>query len=214
MKKHILLDFDETICDTRGFNSETCFESVKKHYPEVKRQEVYDMQHIVRGRTLVDIYAYIIKNAANIEPEEAFVQQLVLESMEYQNENLHKVPLFEGIKLFLEKLTRSGKYVSLITNRDKDTLIKILDNHNITKYFDNIISCIDLQRLKPDPVAFEIVMDKDVKLKREIERENYIYIGDSDVDKRFAQNAGIDYMIIDQYVNDYLMFKNITNIFA
>lgn len=214
MKKHIVLDFDETICDTKGFNSETCYESIRKYFPEVKREEVYELQHLVRGRTLVDIYAYIIKNACNVEADEAFVVNLVNESMEYQRNNIHKAPLFEGIKLFLEKISKSGKYVSLVTNRDKETLDKILKHHEIGHYFDNIISCVDLKKLKPDPTAFDIVMERDKELNRNIERSNYIYIGDSEVDKKFAQNAGIDYLIIDQYVNDFLIFQNITHIFA
>ncbi len=215
MKKHILLDFDETVCDTKSFNSQTCYESIKKHFSEVERDQVYELQHAVRGRTLEDIYSYIIKNACGVEADETFVKNLVGESMDYQNDNIHTVEMFEGVKIFLEKLVKSGKYVSIVTNRDKATLDKILKHHDMAKYFDNVISCVDLlESLKPDPKAFEIVREKDIKLKRNLERENYIYIGDSEVDKKFAQNAGIDYMIIDQYMNDYMIFANITHIFA
>lgn len=214
MKNHIILDFDETIADTRGFNSETCYQAIAKYFPEIQREKVYELQHIVRGRTLKDIYSYIINSEIGITPEESFIDQVVESSIEYQMNNLDKVMIFEGVEMFFQKATASGKQISIVTNRDFNTLKPILDSKGLTKYLSNTISCIEIGSLKPDAKAFEMILANDKAKNIYLPLSEYIYIGDSEVDKRFAENAGIDFIIVDQYMNNYMLFKHSVHIFA
>ncbi len=41
----------------------------------------------------------------------------------------------------------------------------------------------------------------------------FVYFGDSEVDSQFAQNANIDHIIFDQYMNNKNLFKKLVNMF-
>jgi phosphoglycolate phosphatase-like HAD superfamily hydrolase len=214
MKNHIILDFDETIADTRGFNSETCFQAVVKYFPEIEREKVYELQHIARGRTLKDIYGYIIHSHTSIQADDSFIEEVVNTSIDYQMNNLQNVNMFEGVEMFFQRATLAGKQISIVTNRDIDSLMPILNSKGLTKYLSNIISCIEIGALKPNPNAFEMILKADKLEGRNYNHSDYIYIGDSDVDKSFAQNSGIDFLIVDQYMNDFMLFKHYIHVFA
>jgi len=41
----------------------------------------------------------------------------------------------------------------------------------------------------------------------------FIYFGDSEIDSQFAQNAGIEHIIFDQYLNNNNLFTKLVNMF-
>jgi len=48
----------------------------------------------------------------------------------------------------------------------------------------------------------------------DIKVEETIYFGDSKTDAEFAQNAGIDYLVIDHYLNKKQFYSMILNSFV
>jgi FMN phosphatase YigB (HAD superfamily) len=71
-----------------------------------------------------------------------------------------------------------------------------------------VISCIDKGTKKPDPTCLlELIKQSGEK------KEAFIYFGDSEIDYMFAKNAGIEYIIFDQYLNGKNLFKNLIALF-
>ena len=114
-----------------------------------------------------------------------------------------------GVEEFLQYLKDANRIISLCSNRDKNTLDLILANKNLTKYFDNIISCADAGHQKPDPYCLVKLIEK----YPHVTNRETIYIGDSKTDETFANNAGMEYLIIDQYLNSNKFYSIILSIF-
>jgi len=88
------------------------------------------------------------------------IEQFVLLNKRLQVENFTKVKLFEGFAQMLEYLKKTGKIISICSNRDVNSLNKVLIFNNLDKYFDNIISCEEMKHEKPDPFCLNKLKDK------------------------------------------------------
>jgi phosphoglycolate phosphatase-like HAD superfamily hydrolase len=74
---------------------------------------------------------------------------------------------------------------ALATNRTTTTRA-VLKYHRLEEQFDLVVSAQDVKRPKPNPEAFWRILNHFGLKPREA-----IYIGDSQVDEEFAQNAGV-----------------------
>ena len=85
---------------------------------------------------------------------------------------------------FLQFL-RPEHYTALATNRTTTTGA-VLDYHRLADDFDLVVSAQDVSRPKPHPESFVRILEH-----FGIEPREAIYIGDSQVDEHFADNAGV-----------------------
>ncbi len=74
------------------------------------------------------------------------------------------------------------------SSNSRKTLNKYLTEVGVINRFKNIVSREDTYFLKPDNEGFRFIKDQDVPLKE------YLFVGDSDVDKVAAKESGIDFM--------------------
>ena len=96
-----------------------------------------------------------------------------------------------GIDVMLNKLKES-KLVKLavVSNKDDD-LTKQLISKEFPRVFDIIQgSCIDKPR-KPDPYLINKVLSEN-----NIDKKDCLYVGDTNVDKESAMNAGLNYCLV------------------
>jgi len=131
----------------------------------------------------------------------------------HQNEKLHiqnvdEIKVFDAVKQIFQKIKSSDRKISICTNRQTKSLLKILKNNNLENHFDNIVSCSDAGHNKPDPYCLNQLIKKSNQPKKE-----FIYFGDSKTDYLFAFNAGIDFIIIDHYLNQKKFYKMIIESF-
>lgn len=125
-----------------------------------------------------------------------------------QTEDIEKLKIFDGVVDIFEFLKSQGKKVYMCTNRMESLLRLAMKHNDIEKYFDKVISCVDMGFKKPDPKCLlDLIEESGAK------KEEFIYFGDSVVDSNFAKNAGIEYLIFDQYLNDKNIFKKLINMF-
>jgi len=100
----------------------------------------------------------------------------------YAINTIEKSYLFDGVLQALEKLVEAGNKLAICTNKPFDMTVKVLDELNINHFFDAVIGGDSLPVNKPDPaMLFKVLEMLDVK--------DCIYIGDSEVDAKTAQNA-------------------------
>ena len=88
------------------------------------------------------------------------------------------------LKILLKKL--KSKYKTAVATNRTDTMSYILTKYNLDKYFDIVVTALDVKKPKPFP-------DPLIKILKhfKIEPENLIYIGDSKLDEEASTAAGV-----------------------
>lgn len=96
---------------------------------------------------------------------------------------------YEGIKDLLGAL--KGKcLIAVVSNKDND-LTQNLINKEFLGLFDIIQGSYFDRPKKPDPYLVDKILDEN-----NINKEDCLYIGDTNVDKESALNAGLDYRLV------------------
>ncbi len=203
-KNAFVFDLDDTLVDGRQFCGETIARVLTEVDPTVNFDLVCQLHESIRGLTIEDLYEYIAKKV-NVKID---MERFLKRDFEIQQENIGRMELFDGVVEILEFLKSSGKKVYICTNRKKELLMNVLNANNIAGYFDEVISCVDMGYKKPNPYCLVDLIQRSGK-----SIDEFIYFGDSEVDSQFAQNANIDHIIFDQYMNNKNLFKKLVNMF-
>lgn len=203
-KNAFVFDLDDTLVDGRQFCGETIARVITEVDPSVNFDLICQLHESIRGLTIEDLYTYILKKVS----VKADIQKLLKRDFEIQQENISRMELFDGVVEILEFLKSSGKKVYICTNRSRKLLMDVLNTNNIAGYFDEVISCVDMGYKKPNPYCLVDLIKRSGK-----DISEFIYFGDSEVDSQFAQNANIDHIIFDQYMNNKNLFKKLVNMF-
>lgn len=203
-KNAFVFDLDDTLIDGRQFCGETMARVITSFDPSVNFDRVVELHESIRGLTIVDLYLHAIKTF-NLKIE---MSDLLAKDKQIQQDNIDKMNIFDGVVDILEFLKNSGKKLYVCTNRTKGLMMSILEANHILPYFDEVISCADAGFKKPNPYCLVDLIQRSA-----IPVSEFIYFGDSEVDAQFAQNANIDNIIFDQYLNNKNLFKKLVNMF-
>lgn len=203
-KNAFVFDLDDTLVDARQFCGETIARVITNVDPSISFDLICQLHDNIKGQTIGDLYKHILKEV----DLKADVDELLKQDYMIQAANINRLHIFEGVVEILEFLKSNGKRLYICTNRTKVLMKDVLKANNIYGYFDEIVSCIDAGYKKPNPYCLlELIK------KSGIPSDEFIYFGDSEVDSQFAQNAGIDNIIFDQYLNNKNLFKKLVNMF-
>lgn len=193
MKKHIIFDFDDTIAASYELNQNIFLEVIKNNYNNVDEDYVRMIHRVNRGSSMHSQFSKVIKK---------FKIPVTIDLLEKQNNEIqlkrsNEIKLFNGVIDLIKSFKSSGKILSICTNRELSTLLPVLKKYKIKKYFDNIISCKDIGYEKPHPYCILEL----IKKYPNINKSEIIYFGDSKTDADFAINAGVEFLVIDHYIN-------------
>jgi len=101
---------------------------------------------------------------------------------------------FDNVKNELKNLASEGYRLGVISNWDK-TAVPLLDQFELTSFFDNIIISSEVGCEKPDPKIFQIALDM-----ASISVEDSLYVGDNYYDDGIgSRNIGMDFVIVNPY---------------
>lgn len=116
----------------------------------------------------------------------------ILESFKvhYKIHCADKTQPYDGIIELLENLQRSGCRTAVVSNKG-DFAVQELNQQYFAGLMDCAIGEKEGVRKKPAPDSVNEFLKK-----LQIERENAVYIGDSEVDIETAENAGMDCIIV------------------
>ncbi|MEK7091178.1 MAG: HAD family hydrolase [Patescibacteria group bacterium] len=203
-KKHFVFDLDDTLIDGRLFCGESMARAITQLEPHVNSKLVVDFHESVRGATIEDLYKMAIEEFGL----KSKLEDLLRLDADIQMKEFPQMRLFDGVVDILKFLRESGKTLHVCTNRTMRTLEPILQGHAINGYFEEIISCADAGYKKPDSKCL-----LDLVSRYGGDKRDFIYFGDSEVDSEFAKNAGIEFIIFDQYLNNKNLFKKLINMF-
>ncbi|MBQ8572830.1 MAG: HAD-IIIA family hydrolase [Ruminococcus sp.] len=104
--------------------------------------------------------------------------------------NDNTVP-YQGVSELLQKLNEMNIKTAVLTNKAQQFVGDILDKCFPEHSFSAIYGQRQAIKRKPDPEAFELLL-KELK----VNKQDCLYVGDSEVDVKTAINAGIDLVAV------------------
>ena len=174
----IIFDCDGVMFDSRQANI-NFYNHLLQHFGLPLMRE--DQVTFVHMHTAEKSIRHIFRNTPYMEMAQAYRMR-----MEY-TPFLKDMILEPELKPLLEDLRpRCG--LAVATNRS-NTIGEVLELYDLSKYFDIVISSLDVKRPKPHPES----LFKILKFF-EVDPEEALYVGDSLVDNKTARAAGVPFM--------------------
>lgn len=110
----------------------------------------------------------------------------------YQKRNAHKeITLYDGVLETIKTLHARKKQLAIVTTKHINQIEHILRVFKIYDYFDVIFGRGTMEFAKPQRECFDYVFQH---LKIPVSKDNFLMIGDSNVDCEFSHNSQITMM--------------------
>ncbi len=179
-KKHIIFDFDGTICKLLIDWSDW-----KKELEEIVAE--YDLGVSGTEAGLYEIQSICVEKGG----QEARTRIL---EMNYRIEKEYCAG-FELLPVALPVLEVAKKWAQLYvwTSNDQRTIMPILEELKIEKMFERVVTRNDVDFIKPHPQGFDLIYDA------KNPKSQYLIIGDSSADEGAGKNSGIDFLNITEF---------------
>ncbi len=179
MIKGIIFDLDGTLLNTLDdLNNAVNYTLEHFNYPTKKPLET--MMNLGSGSK------HLIKNSLPKDvKEEEFLKIHAFYQEYYQNNNNILTKPYDGILEVLKRLKDLGYKLAVVSNKD-DHDVKLLINDLFPNLFHAAIGARSGKPVKPDKYLVDLAISK-----LNLEKEELVYVGDSDVDILTAKNSKI-----------------------
>lgn len=180
MIKGIIFDLDGTTLNTID-DIQNCLNIVlKNNNLPIK---TYDEVRINLGQGSRNLIKFSIKEKDNNK----LIDKLTKEYLElYKVKYNIKTKPYDGIKELINELKVRNIKLAINTNKPNNIALNIISQHFPGNIFDIIIGSRDSIPNKPDPYSANEI----VKFL-ELNKEDVLYVGDSETDIKTAKNAGL-----------------------
>ncbi len=178
MKKCIVFDVDRTIVNSYMPELLSLHEAIEN----VTGKKINDEQmKKLTSLTTSDFFKFL-----NLSDEE-----VALVNKEWENTfGKYKTECFPGIKKIIKDLFERGFTIGIITSRTMEEFHELdTELMDILHCFKAIITSDLIQKPKPNSESMDLLVNK-----IQINSNEIIYIGDSEVDKIFSQNCNVDFI--------------------
>ena len=181
----VIFDLDGTLLDTlEDLQDAVNFVLLKRGYPLRSLEEI---------RSFVGNGIFLLmERAVPEEVTEEELQRIYLEFREYYTSHCKiKTKPYEGVKELLQYLKDNGYLTAIVSNKN-DAAVKQLSQDYFPGLIDIAVGQREGIRIKPAPDTInEVLKLLDTDSKRTL------YVGDSEVDQATAENASMDYVLVD-----------------
>lgn len=99
--------------------------------------------------------------------------------------------LYDGVKETLCKLREQGCKTAIVTTKFRYRIDAIMNRYDASDLFDAIVGSEDVKAEKPDPEGLLWTIEH-----LGLEKNDVLYVGDSLVDAKTAQNAGVRFAAV------------------
>lgn len=211
MLKVIVFDFDYTL----GDSSKGIALSIN-HALEKLGYTAKNMDEIKRtiGLSLKETY-FLLSGNENLKEAELFVKFFKEKADDVMVEN---TVFYPGVLETLLKLRENGYKIAIVTTKFHYRIEQILRKYNACGLIDFIVGAEDVKVEKPNPEGLLWVIDY-----FRVEKKDVLYVGDSIVDAKTAENAKVKFAAVltgttsradhESYSNVYVGM-NVTDVFT
>ncbi len=178
--KCYIFDLDGTVLDTLDDLCDSMNYALKtNHFPQKQREEI--SRRIGNG---------LYRLAADCLPEgiskEEITKVHTTQKNYYRLHYADKTLPYENMESVLRKLKDSHVKMALVSNK-ADEIVQLLVERFYPGIFDFVLGESPDVARKPDPASLELVLER-----FHLHASEAVYIGDSEVDIKTAENAGMD----------------------
>lgn len=180
----VIFDLDGTILDTLEDLTDSMNHALEKYgYPSRTIEEIRSFV----GNGLM----MLVRRAIAPETDEAMIQTVFTELKSYYKEHCaDKTKPYDGMMELLEMLKKEGCRLAVVSNK-ADYAVQILCEQYFPGIFDMTVGEKENVRKKPAPDSVNAVLRE-----LQTDKENAVYVGDSEVDIETAKNAGLDAVLV------------------
>lgn len=201
MRKAVIFDFDYTLGDSTEGIVSCVNDALEKLGFEAKDKEAIKK---TIGLSLKEIYvALTMKN--DEEEAKQFSKYFIEKADLVMTENTE---LYGDSKEVLQKLKAEGYKTAIVTTKFRYRIEQILDKFHVQDLVDLIVGADNVKVEKPDPEGLLWAI-QNLQLKK----EEVLYVGDSLVDAKTAENAQVDFAGVLTGTTTESQFKAHRNVF-
>ena len=184
----IMFDLDGTLVETGLEIGDAVNDTLGRfELPEVRQTQVNDWIGHGTRELLIQAWAFSSQQEVAAVRASPMLPQINAEfDGHYQRRCGTRSHLYPLVREVLEDLHRQGVRLAVVTNKESRFTQRVLDAHQLTPYFDCVISGDSLPTKKPDPAgALSCLAQFDVPA------DQALFVGDSSIDVATARNAGV-----------------------
>ena len=174
----VIFDCDGVMFDSRGANIHF-YNYILQHFHLPPMTE--DKIDFVHSHTAEDSVRHIFKDTQYLKKAQEFRKK-----MDYAP-FIFDMIIEPGLKELLQELKERFS-LAVATNRS-NTIGKVLEHHGLDRFFDIVVSSLDVENPKPHPESLLKILEF-----FHIKPRKSIYIGDSLVDYQTARAAGVRFI--------------------
>lgn len=180
----IIFDLDGTILDTLGDLTDSVNYALEKN--NLPKRSYKEIRSFV-GNGIRNLIDTSVPKGTNIELTDAVFLDF---KARYKTHCNVKTRPYEGINDMLKKLKEDGFKMSIVSNK-ADLAVKALHREFFYPHIETAYGEMDGIPRKPNPQIISYVLEQ-IGAKA----ENTVYIGDSEVDYKTANNAGLKLVMV------------------
>lgn len=184
MLKVIVFDFDYTLGDSTSGIALSINYALEQLGHTTK--EIDEIKKTI-GLSLKETY-FSLTGIDDLKESEQFAKLFKAKADEVMVEN---TLLYTGVVKALSNLRRNGYKIAIVTTKFHYRIEQILDKYNAKKLVDVIVGAEDVKVEKPDPEGLLWVINY-----FGVEKADVIYVGDSLVDAKTAENAKVKFAAV------------------
>lgn len=133
----------------------------------------------------------LIKVCFNVDENTA---ERLLKQWEEEDER-KSFPLINGTKETLSHLTDKDYVLSILTSRQRENLLKIMNKYKLVPFFLIIQSISDWPYSKPDPRALDYILETTEKMFG-FHKDNHLFVGDTPTDWECARDKNVKFLAV------------------
>lgn len=184
MYKAVIFDFDYTLGDSTNGIVLSINHALEKL--NLKTQDTKTIQKTI-GLSLKDTL-FKLSGIQDKEAVRKFTQYFKEKADEVMVDNTR---FYEGVLEMLEKLGNEERLLGIVTTKYHYRIEQILAKNNAGNVIDVIVGGDDVKKEKPDPEGLLAAIEK-----LNVSKDQVLYVGDSIVDAKTAQSAGVDFVAV------------------
>ena len=135
---------------------------------------------------------YMCEHAVPPEAKDQAGKVLELYMAHYKEHNLDRSHPYDGMIEAVEAIKAAGVTVAIASNKPHADTVKVVQTLYPKDTFSLVLGRMDKFAIKPAPDVLRFIMEY-----FGVTPEECVYVGDSDVDVRFAHNAGMRCVSVD-----------------